>query len=115
VAKGLTSKEHVEEINSYLANHLPLDEFRVCFHVDENHCACRKPKPGALLQAAQDHQIDLPSSYMVGDRWRDIEAGQNAGCRTIFIDYGYAEKQPSSMNFTVHSLKEAAQLILGDI
>jgi D-glycero-D-manno-heptose 1,7-bisphosphate phosphatase len=49
---------------------------------------------------------------MVGDRWRDIEAGQRAGCKTFFINYGYDERQPESVNFRVHSLGEVAQIIL---
>ena len=52
---------------------------------------------------------------MIGDRWRDIEAGKHAGCQTIFIDYGYSEKQPESVNHRVYSLTEAAQTILGEM
>lgn len=102
----------VEEINNDLASCLPIDEFRTCYHDSSDGCDCRKPLPGALLAAAKQHDIDLGESYMVGDRWRDIEAGQRAGCKTFFIDYGYAEKQPESVNFRVHSLSEAAQIIL---
>jgi D-glycero-D-manno-heptose 1,7-bisphosphate phosphatase len=115
VAKGLTLRETVDEINAHLAATLPLDEFRTCFHRDEDECLCRKPKPGALIAAAQLHGIDLRKSYMVGDRWRDVEAGQNAGCRTVFIDYAYREKQPSTMNFRVKNLLEAAEMILSDV
>jgi D-glycero-D-manno-heptose 1,7-bisphosphate phosphatase len=113
VARGTTRKEVVEEINTVLASSLPVDEFRTCYHDSIDNCACRKPKPGALLIAADLHSIDLGGSYMVGDRWRDIEAGQSAGCRTIFVDYGYDEKQPATVDFTVASLVEAAQIILG--
>ena len=104
----------VEEINDYLASHLPIDEFRTCYHDSGDGCDCRKPQPGALLAAARLHGINLSASYMVGDRWRDIEAGQHAGCKTIFIDYGYDEKQPETFNYRVKSLKEAAQFILGE-
>lgn len=114
VARGITSKDTVEEINNHLADCLPIDEFRTCFHLDEHQCDCRKPSPGSLLAAATQHHIDLERSYMIGDRWRDIEAGQRAGCKTIFIDYGYDEKQPTSMNFSVQTLMEAAQIILGE-
>ena len=78
-------------------------------------CACRKPKPGGLLEAAARHQVDLRSSFMVGDRWRDIEAGQRAGCTTFFIDYGYAERQPAPPFLRVRSLAEAAETIVTDI
>ncbi len=115
VATGVTTAETVEAIHQYMVEHLPIDAFRTCFHIDAHDCHCRKPKPGALLQAAEDYQINLSASYMIGDRWRDVEAGQNAGCKTIFIDYGYTEKQPQNMNFTVQSLKEAAHIILGEM
>lgn len=115
VAKGITRQETVESIHQHMAAYLPIDEFHTCFHVDTHDCNCRKPRPGALFQAAETHQLDLSQSYMIGDRWRDVEAGQNAGCKTIFIDYGYNEKQPTTMNFKVQSLQEAAQLILGEM
>jgi D-glycero-D-manno-heptose 1,7-bisphosphate phosphatase len=115
VARGTTTMAVVEKINNYLASCLPIDEFRTCYHDSGDGCDCRKPLPGSLRAAAKQHDIDLPQSYMIGDRWRDIEAGQVAGCRTIFIDYGYAEKQPESVNHRVQSLSEAAQIILGDI
>jgi len=114
VARGTTSKESVESINQFLRDRLPLDEFRTCYHDDHEACDCRKPKPGALIAAAQQHEIALDKSYMVGDRWRDIEAGSRAGCQTVFIDYGYNEKQPEHVDYRVHSLHEAALAILGE-
>lgn len=113
VARGTTLRADVEAINSHLQHCLPIDEFRTCFHDSGDMCKCRKPLPGALLAAADTHRIDLPSSYMVGDRWRDIEAGEHAGCKTIFLDYGYEEKQPEKFNHRVRSLAEAACIILG--
>lgn len=115
VARGTTSREIVEEINKHLAARLAIDEFRTCFHDSGDGCDCRKPLPGALLSAAKIHGIDLGKSYMVGDRWRDTEAGQRAGCKTIFIDYGYSEEQPESVDYRVRSLMEATQIILGEI
>ncbi|PNJ92605.1 D,D-heptose 1,7-bisphosphate phosphatase [Cylindrospermopsis raciborskii C04] len=112
VARGKTKKEFVNAINSRLASSLPIDDFFTCFHDDSDNCDCRKPKPGSLFSAATRHNICLPSSFMVGDRWRDIEAGYGAGCRTIFIDYGYDEKQPDHFDFRVSSLFEAARIIL---
>lgn len=112
VARGTTARETVEEINYAIGRLMPIAEFRVCFHDSADGCDCRKPKPGALLAAARAHQIDLSRSFMVGDRWRDVEAGHAAGCQTVFIDYGYDEKQPENVNFSVGSLEEAAQRIL---
>lgn len=114
VARGATTQAAVEKINLFLESLLPLDEIRTCYHDSEDLCGCRKPQPGSLLSAARAHGIDLAKSFMVGDRWRDIEAGQRAGCRTCFIDYGYDEKQPNNEDFRVGSLLEAAQIILGE-
>jgi len=75
----------VEEINTELCRRLPLDSVRVCYHDDADSCACRKPAPGLLLAAAADLEIDLSRSYMIGDRWGDIEAGRRAGCQTILV------------------------------
>jgi transaldolase len=90
-----------------------VDEFRVCYHDDADACACRKPAPGLLLDAARAANLDLAASFMVGDRWRDVAAGQRAGCPSLFIDYDYPETRPSGDFVTVHSLTEAVDLILG--
>lgn len=112
VARGTTSRETVESINGQLAARLPITEFRTCFHDSGDGCDCRKPRPGALLSAAREHDIDLAASYMVGDRWRDTEAGARAGCKTFFVDYAYDEKQPDAFDYRVGSLAEAARIIL---
>jgi len=113
VARGTMRREVVEEINYHLKACLPIDELRTCYHDSGDCCDCRKPCPGALLSAAELYAIELCQSYMVGDRWRDTEAGQKAGCKTIFLDYGYDEKQPESVNYKVKSLVEATEIILG--
>lgn len=115
VARGTTQLETVEAINTFLADHLPIDRFIMCYHDSGDNCNCRKPRAGMLLAGAEEFGVDMKSSYMVGDRWRDVEAGQQAGCKTIFIDYGYAEKQPESIDYRVISLTEAAQTILGEM
>ena len=107
--------EDVEKINRYLMSTLQIDEFRTCYHDDFDKCCCRKPLPGALISAAKYHNIELSESYMVGDRWRDVEAGAAAGCKTIFIDYGYNEKKPINYDHNVHSLVEAAEIIIGNL
>ncbi|MBB3457303.1 D-glycero-D-manno-heptose 1,7-bisphosphate phosphatase [Rhizobium sp. BK313] len=112
VARGTTTREAVEAINNYLSASLPIDEFRTCYHDSGDGCDCRKPRPGSLLAAAALHNIDMTRSFMIGDRWRDVEAGQNAGCKTIFIDYGYSEKQPEAVDCRVTSLGKAAAYIL---
>jgi D-glycero-D-manno-heptose 1,7-bisphosphate phosphatase len=114
VARGTQSRETVETMHEMLRKAgLPITAFYVCYHDSPANCDCRKPKPGMLLSAALEHLLDLKGSYMVGDRWRDIEAGQRAGCRAFFVDYAYDEPQPQPPFVRVKSLAEAADRILG--
>ena len=91
---------------------MPLDAIEVCDHDDADHCDCRKPKPGMLLHAAQRDGIALAESFMVGDRWRDIEAGRRAHCRTVLIGDGYGEAFKVQPDAIVSTLTEAADWIL---
>jgi D-glycero-D-manno-heptose 1,7-bisphosphate phosphatase len=113
VARGQTSRQQVEGINAFLMENLPVDEIRVCYHDDLDRCDCRKPLPGLILAAAADWGIHLADSYMIGDRWKDIEAGFAAGCQTVWLDAGYQEKSPQPpATFRVTNLAEAAQAVL---
>ena len=113
VARGTQQREAVEEMERQLRAMLPLDDVLTCYHDDPDGCDCRKPRPGLMMRAAQQYGIDLSRSYLVGDRWRDIEAGVNAGCKTVWIDYGYSEQGPaSSPDVRVGSLPEAVDWIL---
>ena len=112
VGAGKLRREVVEQMHARLREWLPLDEVKVCYHTDADGCACRKPKPGMLLDAARERGIDLTRSFMVGDRWRDVSAGKLAGCRTIFVDYGYAEALQDQPDFVVTSFADAASIIL---
>lgn len=113
VARGKTSRETVEAINLYLTQQLPLDAVYVCYHDDTDDCECRKPKPGLLINAAKQHDIQLSRSFMIGDRWRDIDSGKNAGCKTIFLNASYGESidHHITADYSVTSLKSAAQWI----
>ena len=111
VARGKMHKQAVDVIHERLVSELALDAIYTCWHDDKDNCNCRKPKPGLLEQAAREHLVDLTGSYMVGDRWRDVEAGKAAGCRTIFLNYGYAESKPEHSDFICHSLREAVAWI----
>jgi D-glycero-D-manno-heptose 1,7-bisphosphate phosphatase len=109
VANSLQRRETVETINAALMARLPLDEFRVCYHNDADGCTCRKPQPGLLLQQPV---YDLARSVMIGDRWRDIEAGRRARVRAaVLIDYGYDERQVEP-DVRVGSLSLAVDWIL---
>jgi D-glycero-D-manno-heptose 1,7-bisphosphate phosphatase len=111
-ARGTMTKESICGINERLKVELQLDAILTCFHDDSDECSCRKPKPGLLLSAAAEFGIELSSSYMIGDRWRDVEAGSRAGCKTFFIDRGYEERAPGPCDFRVGSLIEAARIIV---
>jgi len=114
VGRGALSRKAVEEIHAEMRRKLPIDRVEVCYHPGKglSDCNCRKPKPGMLLRAARELDIDLAQSWMVGDRWRDVDCGHAAGCRTIFIDRGYAEELKQPPDFRVKSLLEAAEVIV---
>ncbi|HET7697873.1 MAG TPA: HAD family hydrolase [Vicinamibacterales bacterium] len=112
VARGTQRREVVDGMHARLASLLPIDEFRVCDHDDADGCRCRKPAPGMLEAAARAGGLSLGDSFMVGDRWRDVEAGRRAGCRTVFVDRGYDEPRPAHPDAVVRSLAEAADWIL---
>jgi D-glycero-D-manno-heptose 1,7-bisphosphate phosphatase len=113
VARGTQRRHTVDAIHAFLARSLPIDDIACCYHDDADRCQCRKPLPGMLVDAATRHHLDLASSFMVGDRWRDIEAGRRAGCTTVKVG-----QPPSSddrvirANYEVQDLREAAQVIL---
>jgi D-glycero-D-manno-heptose 1,7-bisphosphate phosphatase len=110
VARGVQRREVVDAINASLGARLPIDEFRVCYHDDADACDCRKPKPGLLLRPPAH---DLARSVMVGDRWRDIEAGRRAGVRaTVLVENHSGEPCEVEPDVRVTSLGEAADWIL---
>jgi D-glycero-D-manno-heptose 1,7-bisphosphate phosphatase len=112
IARGTATFAEINEINRVIQARLDLDDIRVCPHDDADRCDCRKPKPGLILAAARDLGIDLHSSFMVGDRWRDVAAGHAAGCRTVFIDHGYAERRPEDADLVTTSLAAATPGII---
>ncbi len=112
VARGTLSRQAVETLHSKLSAQLLIDAFYTCWHDDQDRCACRKPLPGLILQAARELGIDVARSVAVGDRWRDIAAGQKAGCMTVWIDCGYDEPKPErAPDLGVKSLAEAVDWI----
>jgi D-glycero-D-manno-heptose 1,7-bisphosphate phosphatase len=114
VGRGTLKREVVEQIHTHLMSQLPIDRVEVCYHPGHgaSNCDCRKPKPGMLLRAAKELNIDLAQSWMVGDRWRDVDCGHAAGCKTVFIDYGYAEELRQKPDFSARNLAGAADIIL---
>lgn len=116
VARGKQTKAAVEEMHTFLASRLPIDDTYVCYHDDADGCDCRKPSPGLLLEAARKHGIAMKESFLIGDRWRDVEAGRRAECKTLFINNGYSEKHPEiAPTFEAKSLRSAVDWILANI
>jgi len=111
VARGAQARSVIEAMHSVLLEGLPLDDVYVCYHDDRDSCDCRKPHSGLLRKAAAEHAIDLRRSYMVGDRWRDIDCGRAAGCTSILVDGGYAEELRQPPHFRASTLSGAADII----
>lgn len=111
VGTGQMAAEALAAMHARLREVVAVDDIRVCTCIDE--CPCYKPNPGMLLDAARDWNIDLSASVMIGDRWRDIGAGRNAGCLTVFIDRGYAEDIRFLPDLIATDLADAVDRLLG--
>jgi D-glycero-D-manno-heptose 1,7-bisphosphate phosphatase len=119
VGRGTQSAAVVESMHARLLALVPsIARVEVCYAPGTTHAPHlpadprRKPAPGMLLDAARDLSLDLSRSWMVGDRWRDIDCGQRAGVRTVFIDFGYDEVLRTRPTHTVRTFAEAAAIIL---
>lgn len=112
VARGTLGRKAVESINKRLASDLPIDDVLVCYHDDADACSCRKPEPGLLIEGAKRWRIDVSKSFMVGDRWRDIEAARRAGCRSVLISEYSSKQDQCEPDYTAPSLSAAAAWIL---
>jgi D-glycero-D-manno-heptose 1,7-bisphosphate phosphatase len=118
VGRGTQSREAVEAMHVKMQSALPsLDRIEICYHAGERYgesCDCRKPLPGMILRAAAELKIDLCASYVIGDRWRDINCARAAGCRAIFIERGYGESLREAPDFTVATFGDAVNALLRD-
>jgi D-glycero-D-manno-heptose 1,7-bisphosphate phosphatase len=113
IARGKTSIEVVNQINEEIRRITKINYFYVCSHDDFSNCDCRKPKPGLIVRAMSELELDAKSSFLVGDRWKDIAAGQKLGLKSFFIDNSYPEKMPVPPFIRVHSLLEAVRMETG--
>lgn len=110
IARKQTTPEQLAILHDHMCQGLPeIDEVIACIHDDAAQCTCRKPKPGMLLQAAREWDIDIENSWIVGDRAKDIEAGKAAGCKTCLIEYNYTYK--CDPDLTCKSVLEFAEKI----
>ena len=112
VARGMQTRQRVEEMNNYLRCRMPLVEVLTCYHDNDDDCSCRKPRPGLLYEAARRWHIDLTGSFLVGDRWSDVVAGQAAGCRAVLVDMPYSGGERCSPDHRATGLAAAADWIL---
>jgi D-glycero-D-manno-heptose 1,7-bisphosphate phosphatase len=112
VETGRTARAVIEAMHDHMRTRLAVDDVKACYHTDAAGCDCRKPKPGMILQAAAERDISLSRSWVVGDRWRDIEAGRRSGCQTIFVEAGFEQDGPNRPHQIVASLPEAVARIL---
>lgn len=112
VATGKTPRAFVDWIHDQLRTRLAIDDIFACYCVEGPGCPCYKPSPCMLVEAARKWSIDLAASAMVGDRWRDIGAGRAAGCKTFFVDHGYAEALKFAPDVVVADLADASGLII---
>jgi D-glycero-D-manno-heptose 1,7-bisphosphate phosphatase len=114
VAKGLITTANLESLHDrmklYLAeSNARIDAIYYCPHENFPACRCRKPQPGMLLKAARDHDIDLASSWMIGDSAADIEAGKRAGCQTVLLTSGATDLEA---DLTGTSLADVVERIM---
>src|SRR5579859_4916819 len=114
VGRGTISAKTIEAMHLRLKALVPeIERVEACFDPGRGESSRRrKPEPGMIFDAADALGIDLARSWMVGDRWRDVDCGKRAGVRTVFIDFGYAEELKAQPDFTVSSFVEAARIIL---
>lgn len=119
IPRGTLPRDELDKMHAVLASSLPVDKIYVCAHDNQDACDCRKPKPGMLLQAAEEWGLDLAASYMIGDRWKDIEAGAAVGCTTILVQSPCSHEQPPHgrrrtvrSDHTVQNLRQAVEIIL---
>ncbi len=119
VGRGTQSRAEVEAMHARLRAAVPeIVRIEVCYAPGTDKSQPpdrrRKPEPGMILDAAEALGLDLTRSWMVGDRWRDVDCGQRAGLRTVFIDFGYAEELRHAPDHTVRTFSEAVEVILGE-
>lgn len=111
IIRRLMQREKLDKIHNLIKERLPIDDIFVCPHDDKDNCLCRKLKPGMLFEAAKEWDIDLNASFMIGDNWKDIEAGRAAGCTTVLIDNPY-NKQIAA-DFRIDSISSMIEIISG--
>ncbi len=112
VARGRQTRAAVEDLNDRVRQALPVLDVLTCFHDGPDNCSCRKPRPGLVLAAAARWDLDLAASFLVGDRWSDVEAGRAAGCRTVLVETPWSGRERCRPDHCARDLPEAADWIV---
>ena len=112
VTQGLLAQSALEQMTHGIKTSMPIDRVMTCIHDDHDGCTCRKPKPGMLHEVAVSEGIDLFRSFVIGDSWKDVQAGRNAGCATILLRREY--NRGVEADYSVENMAEAVDLILGE-
>ncbi|MDP9092735.1 MAG: HAD family hydrolase [Actinomycetota bacterium] len=113
ISRGALEPQELERMHRHLRGLVSLDAIYVCPHDDADGCPCRKPRPGLILQAARELDLDLNHSVLVGDRWRDIDAAQRAGVPSVHIKCNHGEPLRTPADATFASLYDARETIIG--
>ena len=124
VERGYFPESMVHAVHRVLERELAqskaqLDAVYFCPHQPDTECDCRKPKPGMIVRAARDLDIDIPDSFMIGDKYVDVEVGRRAGAKSVLVRTGYGEEElkkypnsPYQPNFVADNLLHAVEAIL---
>lgn len=112
VRRGLMTAETLDALHARLAAALPIDDIAACLHDNADGCACRKPKPGLVLDLAARHGVDLGRSWLIGDQDRDIACGEAAGCRTILLGRDYNSGTEAGADCLAATLSQSLEIIL---
>ena len=111
VARGSLDPQVLERMHDWLKRATAVDAIYACPHDDVDNCFCRKPKPGLLLRSASEWGIALSASYMVGDSWKDIDAGNSAGCQTFLVGPLRGQTEQMRASYCVSDLRSAVEMI----
>jgi D-glycero-D-manno-heptose 1,7-bisphosphate phosphatase len=109
ISRGFIKKGVTEKISQIIYDRFPIKEILICPHDDYHNCNCRKPKPGMIFELSKKYDIDINKSFLIGDNWKDTEAGQKAGCKTIILNKTY--NQSVKADYRTDNLRTAVKLI----
>lgn len=111
VSRNLMTQKNLDLITQFLLQKFPKLQFSYCLHDDQDHCNCRKPKSGMLEEVLKKYHFNAPNCMIIGDSYKDIEAGHSAKMKTAFLRTSYNRMQKSNPHFQIHELNELIALL----